>query len=410
MNVVVTDLAGKSLTVKSVGKITAFVEAIPTSETETSFEEVYYDSNVLENTSAVSWNDYVIQTPLGNAYSIQNLSATQSLISNRISPVGDGGFGRLRVTNGAVSKILKCDTTKRGNGISRIFLSYADESVAKYFFDQLFPMLQATPDLDYYETYDHTTSTYTRNANCWAEAVDLSCVAVASNTGNGWFRQRGGTLITPRHILIAKHYPLTVGAQVRFSDSSGNVETVTVTGLSTSSTGDALVCQLNTSITLASPCSVAGIWVNKNYTSEYNYAEWYSGGLVIHTDQAARIYVGGLGRTTSLASSYATDITVGDTTFFDCELTGSVDHDSSSSVPEAFAGSRHTPVPGDSGQPVFVVIEGIPVLLWTWLTPTGGTPAYLHNGAFLNALIASADASAGVSTGLTVTVAPDPTL
>lgn len=75
-----------------------------------------------------------------------------------------------------------------------------------------------------------------------------------------------------------------------------------------------------------------------------------------------------------------------------------------------FALTKHTPVDGDSGQPVFIVIAGTPVLAWAWTTPISGTPVWQANGAVLNALIAVSDANAGVSTGYTVTVATDPTL
>lgn len=411
MTITQSDGVDTTLTARSAGFAEAVAVATLTSVAAASTPATFYDSDVMENAAAETWNEYEIKTRLGSDYTIANLSDCQSLTDGIVAPVGDGGFGRVRVTDGAVSKILKTDTTKRGGQSYREFVEYSEGSISRYLYDQISPLFDATPDVDYYSAYNHATSTYTRNASCWAESIDLSCVAVASGGGSSWTRQRGGVLITTRHILIARHFAYGIGTQVRFSNAAGTVETRTVTGTSAASVaGDLWVCTLDAAVTIATPCAIAGTWITQGRTVANDYARWYSGGISIHTDQNAKIYAGGLGQTIAQVGSYAGSMTVGATTFAACESQGFIEHFASSCIPSAYAAMRNNPVTGDSGQPVFVVIDGEPVLLWTWTYPTGGTPAYLHNGAVLNALIAVSDSNAGISTGYTVTVATDPTL
>ncbi|MFK5283991.1 hypothetical protein ACI3PL_30880, partial [Lacticaseibacillus paracasei] len=54
---------------------------------------------------------------------------------------------------------------------------------------------------------------YTRNANCWLSTVDLTPIAAWNSAG---ILQRGPTLISPRHIIGAVHWPFAVGTTVHF--------------------------------------------------------------------------------------------------------------------------------------------------------------------------------------------------
>lgn len=408
-----------SVTTTFVAQSQSFAQAVAVaelvSEDATSDPATFYDSEVLENTNAETWNEYEIQSPLNSVFEFENLSECQSLISGRVAPVGIGGFGRIRVTDGVVSKILKCDTTKRGGQAFREFVEYSEGSSSRYLYDQLSPLFDATPDVDYFSTYDHSTASYIRNAACWAASVDLSGVAVASGDGVSWTRQRGGTLITPRHVVIAKHFAYGAGTQVRFSNAAGTVETRTVIGTSfATSTYDLVVCALDAPVTVADPCNIAGEWIAQEKSVAGNYATWYSGGLAIHMDQNARVYIGTIGQVVSRTGAYAGTLNVGSQSFASCENMGFMDH-YSGAVPSEYAAMRHSPVGGDSGQPSFAIIDGEPTLLWTWFGASGGPPVYMHNGAVVNALIVVANDNAVANgharpTDYTVTVAPDPTL
>ena len=58
------------------------------------------------------------------------------------------------------------------------------------------------------------------NSNFWLKDVDVSC---ASPWNDECGAQRAGTLISRRHIIFAKHFPLWKGCRVLFADQQGGV-------------------------------------------------------------------------------------------------------------------------------------------------------------------------------------------
>ncbi len=64
-----------------------------------------------------------------------------------------------------------------------------------------------------FTTADHDTSTYVRNVSNWAADVDLSCVSPWNSSGGASY---AGTAISPRHVIFARHFPIPNGATVRF--------------------------------------------------------------------------------------------------------------------------------------------------------------------------------------------------
>lgn len=61
---------------------------------------------------------------------------------------------------------------------------------------------------------------YVLNADFWAKDVDFSCVS-PWNSHSGLFR--AGTLISKRHIIFAKHYPISIGSRIVFVGQDGGV-------------------------------------------------------------------------------------------------------------------------------------------------------------------------------------------
>lgn len=80
-------------------------------------------------------------------------------------------------------------------------------------------------DKTIYTVQDHATPDYQRNDDCWASSVDLSCCSPWNSYGGNTM---AGTLISPRHIIFAAHYPIANGATLRFVTSGGIVETRTL--------------------------------------------------------------------------------------------------------------------------------------------------------------------------------------
>ena len=64
------------------------------------------------------------------------------------------------------------------------------------------------------------TDRFVINPDFWGKNIDLSC-ASPWNSMSGNFR--AGTLVSPRHIIFAKHYPLDDGTRLVFVDNEGVV-------------------------------------------------------------------------------------------------------------------------------------------------------------------------------------------
>jgi len=75
-----------------------------------------------------------------------------------------------------------------------------------------------------YSTMDHSATNYTRNPACWAHSLDLTCVPVFNSDSFFWYTngccsyfvppRKGGTLISPRHIIFANHFLVINGKLV----------------------------------------------------------------------------------------------------------------------------------------------------------------------------------------------------
>jgi hypothetical protein len=77
---------------------------------------------------------------------------------------------------------------------------------------------------------DHANTNYIRNTNCWAAGIDLTC---CSPWNSDLYHKKAGTLISPRHVLFAAHYPVAVGETMHFVDSDNNAILRTLIGTKT---------------------------------------------------------------------------------------------------------------------------------------------------------------------------------
>ena len=67
---------------------------------------------------------------------------------------------------------------------------------------------------------DHTHRLYVRNNKCWAYPLDLTSISPWNSVGHN---RRAGVLISPRHALWARHYNMRVNTTLRFVDKHNNV-------------------------------------------------------------------------------------------------------------------------------------------------------------------------------------------
>lgn len=107
---------------------------------------------------------------------------------------------------------------------SSTFVSYETGSLAKAASDAIDNRIDTKYDpainLKLFNTQDHANSIYVRNPDVWCSDIDLTCVSPWNSNGQN---TKGGVLISPRHILFAAHYEISVGATVRFVAANGTV-------------------------------------------------------------------------------------------------------------------------------------------------------------------------------------------
>ena len=227
-----------------------------------------------------------------------------------------------------------------------------------------------------YSTRDDATPAYVRNAGVWTGEIDLTCIAVW-NSRQG--ERRAATLVTPRDVLMAGHYEIRPGDTVRFVQNDGTVVTRTMQSIRfyTEAGGtlpwpgsDLCIGRLSEAVPEGiTPCKVLP-------------DNWDEHLPVINPRRSVP----------GLSSNQKRDAVckgISDVFFNNAAATGP------SGIParDLF----HKPsVTGDSGNPVFLLINGEPVLAIILASggPGGGGPFVAHSRAVINAGIAQMGGSA----------------
>ena len=88
--------------------------------------------------------------------------------------------------------------------------------------------------------------TFVANTNFWARDVDWSC---ASPWNSAFGRLRAGTLISRRHVIFAKHYPLTEGTRIVFVGDNGGVCPLRIKATKAIAGTDIMIGALNYEVT-----------------------------------------------------------------------------------------------------------------------------------------------------------------
>lgn len=234
-----------------------------------------------------------------------------------------------------------------------------------------------------YSSQDHSTPSYTRNTNFWASDVDFTSISPwNSNGGVG----KAGVLITPRHVLNAAHYPFGVGTTVRFVTSDNVVVERTV--------------------------------VARQFASNHSAGSIKNPDFVVYTLDSD--VPAGISFSKVLPSNYANHISIDNLSDTRLPAVG-LDAQEKGTIRDTYANAEirfQEPtdadrlllyegiVAGDSGNPVFFILNGELVLLTVWTTGGGGSGSLISNYiSEVNQMIADADTEAGVSTGYTLTEA-----
>ncbi len=198
-----------------------------------------------------------------------------------------------------------------------------------------------------FSTQDHSTPAYVRNTDCWAAGLNLT--GISPWNSNGGVR-RAGTLISPRHIILAAHYPLSIGDTVRFVDSGNTVIDRTIAGVESlgwPAAPDFQVCVLNAD---ATGCDYAKVLPS-------DWADYLP-------NEATLIPVFGLDQE---EKALVRDINTIGATSVSCQVP----------TDETRLEFYETVISGDSGNPSFVVISDELVLLSVWTYGGAGSGHFI---------------------------------
>ncbi len=314
----------------------------------------------------------------------------------------------------------------------RTLSGYQNGSYGDFAWTSITALFDAEKDALYYNGSSYSECAaqpggIAKNSNCWGAVFDLSGVAVSYLYGGFW---GGGAAITSRHYICSNHYEPRnkVGNILRFVGSDGTIHTRTILAQTTGSDqptqglpnnpvieiGDLCVFLLDSNLpSVVAKYPVAGDWVVDSTFVEtvgsFSYYDIETACPFITTNQNRKLLFAAC--TTILDNfsyPYPDDpITIGDGITYQRSPNG-LGIFSNVGVYQEYPEFQSNAIVGDSGSPVFAVLQDNELALFTVMT-------YPHRGKVIteslaNALILEVDARAGVSTGLTVTVAPDPTI
>lgn len=254
-----------------------------------------------------------------------------------------------------------------------------------------------------YSTMNHSATNYTRNSSCWAHAFDLTCVpaynsyeqiSISNCCANPSYNccvpvvptKRAGTLISPRHIIFANHYWIANGSTLRFvamdntvvsrvlSNSiqvSTPIRSIDALGhTNTSSKSTDLQVGLLDSDVPTNLITFARV-LPANYTNYFPNLSNRTAPAAIPAlclDQNANAEV------VDVSCIFTSSAEIGEIVF---------SHPQDATEQQFYGDGRKV---GDSGQPVFLVINGQLVIVTVWSSAfAGGAGNFIYDADSINA-------------------------
>ena len=339
--------------------------------------------NIERNTGVAFATDQVLPDGLQDATIAEGVAATlegDTLVFVEVGNVRVTG----RVGNRRVA--LDVDMIHRGGDVVDVKISYVAGTFADVLNSEALVRIAGKDktSMPVFTTQDHATSTYVRNPDCWAADLhgELTCASPwNSQLGN----RKAGTLITPRHVVCAHHYAISTGTTLRFvaEDNTVHERSVVQTSkglqfMAHNMTSDFMVLLLGSDLPAAiKPCKILG----NDVFDVVDGTRWVEGGgfANLALDQQERAIINPC-RAVLWSSMGGQSAEVG----------------------SPFAEFSEQIVGGDSGNPMFLVVNGELALYTTFLGPWGGSFTGTYEEA-LNGVIATLDGMEGVSTGYTLT-------
>lgn len=288
--------------------------------------------------------------------------------SGFVSRVGNG-TARIIASGPRCAKEVSCAISQDTGQTVNVFSRFTTGSLARHCADAVDSRLAGknpATDRAIFSTQDHAAGTYVRNPTCWAVDVDLTPISPWNTYGGN---KKAGTLISPRHLVLAKHYSPLAGMQFRFIKADNTVVTRTMTAFLDVANTDISVGVLDSDV----PAGIGFVkilpvdalakvpHVSTVYTSTPAYG---IPGIGLDQEEKAIVFEWAADY---LSSPYQYAITRGPT-----DATRLTFHENI--------------VSGDSGNPFCLIVNGALVLLFTWLGVTGGSSFRYHAAAVNSAM------------------------
>lgn len=235
------------------------------------------------------------------------------------------------------------------------------------------------------DPYHNGIGRFVRNPSCWINGVtNISCFSPAQLSDAAW-NTRAGTLLTRKHVLFAKHYVpaiITGGTPLIFVDENNNVIRRNLIQIVNQPGADISIGLLDSEV--PSNIKIAKV-LPKNFSNymatSNNPTETLFGIVGVGLDQEEKALTK---TSTTIDNVYQKNIAFDNMS----GPNGSVN---------PYSNWSEEIVVGDSGNPVFYIIDNELVVLTTWWTPTTGPflPFFYDE---VNSLIGSLSPGEGYAT------------
>lgn len=348
------------------------------------------DSNYNESTPSVIYSGgrILVNNIVGNGVfnSLTPQIATIDQDGN-ISRVSEGVANFSFTAKGVTKNIFVDLNNKAGSDPVYEFVSIVSGTIANHLSQQVDNRIDNTmtkaANAGLFDVMNHSAPSYTRNTDFWASDVDLTSISPwNSNAG----KNKAGVLVTPRHVLNAAHYDYPVGTIIRFIKSDNTVVDKTVIARQRQPYYG--TSQTHPDFTIYTLDSDVPSGINFAKVLPSNYSNYIS------TDNVSDTRIPAMG--------------------LDAEEKGTI-RDISRITTEAWfqepsdsdrSNLYESIIVGDSGNPVFAILNGELVLLTVWTSGGPGMGSLIASYiSIINQMIVDSDTSAGVSTGYSLTQA-----
>lgn len=331
---------------------------------------------ILRRTGSSFVTDYLVSTYIRAVGYYQNILIT-SESTNILSNLSLDGISTHQSDGDALFKAISDDgetilarvkSYSQTPAVTDTFLSWSNGSLAKHCTDQIDGLIANKTELNLYTDYqfygNQITNTFQRNPNCWANGVDLSCAspwnipAPGDESGGGAIK--AGTLISPRHVIFANHFYALNGTIMVFIASNGEKILRTITNSIRIGTTDIRIAILDSDVpnTIAFAKVLPSNW--SNYLPGLNSISNIPVMCLNQTEKA------------SIASLYALDSSFVNT------------------YPTQYSSYFNNMITNDSGNPVFLIINGEPVIIGVFYSGGAGYGSFIsYNYDAINSAMSS---------------------